>query len=129
MVVAIVALGTALASVALPSSAGRSLDKDAERLAALLEAARARSRTTGIAVYWRPTDQGFAFDGLPPSTHALPGHWLDPRTAVAVSGAVALGPEPIIPAQEVTLYRLDGDTPALRVTTDGLHPFRVESGP
>ena len=44
VVVAIIALGTAVASLALRDNEGAVLARDAERLAALLESARAQSR-------------------------------------------------------------------------------------
>ena len=74
VVVAIVALGTALAALALRDSDDAALAREAERLAALLESARAQSRTAGVPVRWRPTAGGFAFDGLPPTAAPLPRH-------------------------------------------------------
>ena len=49
----IVALGAALAGVAFRDSAQAALERDAARLAALLEAGRALSRATGVPVQWR----------------------------------------------------------------------------
>ncbi len=128
VVVAIIGLGTALASLALQGTEGAALARDAERLAALLESARAQSRATGVPVHWRPTATGFAFDGLPASAAALPGNWLDTRTAAVGNATLTLGPEPVIGAQAVLLQRAGADTPPLRVATDGLRPFVVEPG-
>jgi len=50
VVVAIIALGTAVASLALRDNEGAVLARDAERLAALLESARAQSRAAGVPV-------------------------------------------------------------------------------
>jgi len=61
VVVAIIALGTAVASLALRDAGGSMLEREGERLAALLESARAQSRTAGVPVRWRPTASGFAF--------------------------------------------------------------------
>ncbi|MCL1961892.1 MAG: prepilin-type N-terminal cleavage/methylation domain-containing protein [Desulfovibrionaceae bacterium] len=126
VVLAIVALGTALAALALPDSRGTALTRDAERLAALLESARAQSRTAGVPVRWRPTADGFAFDGLPPTAPKLPGRWLDAQTAVIGNAPLLLGPDPVIGAQAVMLHPAGASQPLLRVSTDGLRPFDVE---
>jgi len=137
IVVVIVALATTLVALSIPSNSGRALSRDAERLAALLEAARAQSRAAGVPVTWRLTANGFAFDGLPTSTvdgHApLPDHWLDANTQATLltpGGApLVLGPDPVIGPQAVLLHPAGQGAPQLRVATDGLRPFTVESQP
>ena len=126
VVVAIVALGTALAALALRDSEDAALAREAERLAALLESARAQSRTAGVPVRWRPTAGGFAFDGLPPTAAPLPQHWLDAQTAAVGNAPLLLGPDPVIGAQAVLLHRAGASRPLWRVGTDGLRPFSVE---
>jgi general secretion pathway protein H len=123
VVVAIIAFATAGVSLALRDSGEAQLEREAMRLAALLESARAQSRTSGVPVRWVPTENGFRFDGLPPK--ALPENWLAAGTHVSTSRPLLLGPEPIIEPQSVVL--LSGDQPqrSLRVTTDGLRPFTV----
>src|SRR5215217_2991467 len=73
VVIAIIAFATAGVSFAIRDGAQAQFDREAERLAALLEAARAQSRASGTAVRWRATPEGFAFDGLPLDT--LPTNW------------------------------------------------------
>jgi general secretion pathway protein H len=128
VVLVIVALGTALAALALPDSQNTALTREAERLAALLESARAQSRAAGVPVRWRPTPGGFAFDGLPATAPRLPNRWLDAQTAVIGNAPLLLGPDPVIGAQAVVLYRAGAHPPQLRVGTDGLRPFTVEYG-
>ncbi len=132
VVVAIVAIGSALVALALPDSQGRQLAREGERLTALLESARAQSRASGVPVRWRATSGGFAWDGLPPGTAPLPTHWLDAQTGTVGRAELLLGPEPIIGAQAVVLAR-GGDTgqppQTLRIATDGLRPFHLESAP
>jgi general secretion pathway protein H len=137
VVIAIVALATVLVTLALPHDNNRALARDADRLAALLEAARAQSRAAGVPVTWRLTASGFAFNGLPADTDSggvpWPDHWLDPNTQAALltpGGApLALGPDPVIGPQAVLLYQAGNDTPRLRIATDGLRPFAVENAP
>ena len=123
VVVAIVAIASAGVSFALRDAAGAPLERDAQRLAALLESARAKSRLTGQPVRWVPTADAFRFDGLPPES--LPQKWLDKDTRVRAGGPLQLGPEPIIGPQAVVLTSADHPERSLRVATDGLRPFAV----
>ena len=59
VVIAIIALATAGVGLALRDSGAAALQREGERLAALLEAARAQSRASGAAVRWRADAQGF----------------------------------------------------------------------
>jgi len=125
VVLVIIAVSAALVTLALPNSDGTLLAREAERLAALLESARAQSRAAGVPVIWHTTERGFAFDGLPPLAEPMPGNWLDAHTTAAASAPLLLGPEPVIGAQQVLLRRA-GSNQLLRVGTDGLRPFVVE---
>jgi general secretion pathway protein H len=128
IVVVLIAVASAVASLALRDPAATQLEHEAARLAALFEAARAEARASGIAVIWEPgidpaQELGFRFVGLPASTE-LPTRWLGAGVSAEVVGApaVALGPEPLIGTQRVVLH-LDGRSLAL--ATDGLGPFVV----
>ncbi|MCJ0764941.1 prepilin-type N-terminal cleavage/methylation domain-containing protein [Variovorax sp. CYS-02] len=123
VVVSIIAVATAGVSFALRDSSQTQLERDAQRLAALLESARAQSRATGVPVRWRATAQGFRFEGLP--AQALPERWLGADTLVNGSATLQLGPEPIIGRQEVVLGSQAQGGRTLRVATDGLRPFAV----
>ncbi len=86
--------------------------------------------TAGVSIAMRDngqTVQGFRFEGLPPS--ALPSQWLDPGIIVRGQAIVVLGPEPLIGPQQVILSHQQRPDQALRVVTDGLRPFTVESMP
>ena len=128
VVVAVIAIATAVASLALRDPAASRLEQEATRLASLLESARAEARASGVAARWEPLAEqadgsGFRFVGLaadPP----LPTHWLDASTSAQVIGAraVVLGPEPLIGEQRI-LLRLDNQR--LTLMTDGIGPFAV----
>ena len=124
VVVSIIAIGSVGVVFALRDSAQTQTEREAQRLAALLESARAQSRTSGVPVVWRATEQGFVFDGLPANT--LPGNWLDNGTGVALGSQLELGPDPIVAAQSVTLVSTRQSGVAWRVATDGLRPFSVQ---
>mgnify|MGYP003588274917 CR=1 FL=1 len=123
VVLAIIAVAAAGVSFALRDQAGAPLERDAQRLAALLESARARSRLSGQPVRWLADAQGFHFEGLP--AEALPGNWLAPDTRVVGGRVLVLGPEPVIGPQSVVLGSANTPTTFV-VGTDGLRPFAVQ---
>lgn len=125
VVIAIIAIGSAGVMFAIRDTSAVKLEREAQRLAALLESARAQSRTSGLAVRWHAVQGGFQFDGLPPD--ALPHNWLDDTTQVAGNTVLMLGPEPIIGPQGVVLTSGAEPQRSLRVATDGLRPFSVNA--
>jgi general secretion pathway protein H len=136
VVITLIAIATAGVSLALRDSASTALDRDAQRLATVLEAARVQSRSTGLALAWVPMPQGFAI--LPAQfarAAVLDGNglavvpWLSPGASATIVSArgtqqtsVLLGAEPMIAPTAVILSL--GDR-RLQVATDGLRPFRV----
>ena len=126
VVVAIIAIATAGVSLALRDSQATELEREAQRLAALLESARAQSRSSGVPVRWYPVERGFRFDGLP--AKALPDQWLSETTYVRGNTRLLLGPEPIIGKQQVLLGSSALPDRSLRIATDGLRPFTVSAG-
>jgi general secretion pathway protein H len=127
VVVAIVALVSAGVSLAMRDSTAVQLERDAERLAALLDSARAQSRVMGVPVRWRALAGGFRFEGL--AATALPTQWLDADTDVAGATVLLLGPEPIIAPQALVLVSRSQPGHRLRLATDGVRPFAVQAGP
>lgn len=142
VVLAIVALASAGVGFALRDDTATRLERDAQRLGALLDAARARSQVTGVPVRWRITNQGFRFDPEAPSSDTeLPAwQWLDPDTRAliehladaAASGmdqgagdSLLLGPDAIISPQAVTLLFNSQPQQRVRLATDGVRPFAV----
>jgi general secretion pathway protein H len=126
VVVAIIAVATAGVSFALRDPQATQLEREAQRLAALLESARAQSRSSGVPVRWYPTPGGFRFEGTPPD--AFPDRWLEETTQASGSPVLVLGPEPIIGRQAVLLESTALPGRSLRVATDGLRPFAVAPG-
>ena len=128
VVVAIIAIASAVASLALRDPAASRLEHEAARLVSLLESARAEARASGVPARWEPLSEqadgsGFRFVGLP-GNDKLPTRWLEAGTSAQVIGAraVVLGPEPLIGEQRI-LLRLDDQR--LTLTTDGIGPFAV----
>lgn len=128
LVVALIAVASGLATFAIRDPSSTQLENEAARLVSLLEAARAQSRATGMAVRWEPRPAkseatGFHFVGLTQGNE-LPTQWLGEGVSAEIVGqpALVLGPEPIIQRQRVVL-RLNDQR--LTLATDGLSPFVV----
>jgi general secretion pathway protein H len=130
VVIAIIAFASVAMTYAVRDPSATALEREAARLSALFESARAQSRSLGMPVRWLPAaaerepgTADFRFAGLPGSAE-MPTHWLatgvqadltDPR-------GVVLGPEPMVGAQRVVL-RLNERR--IVIATDGLSPFAV----
>ena len=125
LVVAIIAVASAGVSFALRDSGQTQLEREALRLAALLESGRSRSLTSGVPVRWRSTASGFVFEGLPAGT--LPEAWLAKDIATQGAPSLLLGPEPIIGPQSVRLVSTSQPGRSVSVATDGVRPFSVQS--
>jgi general secretion pathway protein H len=128
VVVLIVAIAATTVSLTIRDPAIAQLEREGERLAALLETARAEARSAGLSVRWMPVRESsngeqFRFIGLPAGMQ-LPGRWLGETVAVQLprSGYLQLGPEPMIGAQRVRLFL--GEQ-SLTLGTDGLSPFQI----
>lgn len=123
LVVAIVALVAAGVSFALPNADHTALAREADRMVALLDAARARSQARGIPVYFRTSDNGFHFDGLP--VGSMPAKWMSAEVRAAEPTQLVLGPDPIIGPQQLRLVSTQQGDLMLIVRTDGVQPFVV----
>jgi general secretion pathway protein H len=130
VVLAIIGFAMAAVSLSLRNTTQTQLEREAQRLIAVLEAARAQSRTSGVALIWQSTPEGFVIrpanmqanmlqtpatansaNPLAPRTEA----WLSAGTQAIVTTAgasanntstvntVVLGPEPILTPVRITL--------------------------
>ncbi len=136
VVLAIVGLASAGITLSLRDSEATALERDATRLATLLEAARHLSRATGSPIHWRPQSEGFEFVAAwPPQADNTelrgPKTWLNAGTTVRILAPLntrswVLGPEPILPAQTLVLQR---GMQQLAVGSDGFKPFSVQPAP
>ena len=130
VVVAMIAITTAVVSFAIPDPSATRLEREAARLIALLESARTQARAGAMTVLWVPQPSGpeadYQFLGLPLALMP-PLKWLSSDVKAEVAGAksIVLGPEPVIGAQSVIL-RLDDKQ--IIISTDGLGAFDVLNG-
>lgn len=130
VVVAMIAITTAVVGFAVPDPAATRLEREGVRLVALLESARTQARAGAMTVLWIPqgqdTEADYQFIGLPPALQPNL-RWLERevRAEVVAGRSIVLGPEPVIGAQSV-LLRL-GERQIV-IGTDGLSPFAVLMG-
>lgn len=136
VVVALIAIAVGVASLALRDGSQVRLEREAERLAVLLEGARAQARAGQLAVRWElsngPNAEGtdFRFVNLPgdPRERIRELRWMTPGVTADIVGspggerAVLLGPEPLIGAQRIVLGLEDQ---RITLATDGLGPFAI----
>jgi general secretion pathway protein H len=125
MVVAIMTIATAGVGLALRDTSSTALEREAQRLAVLLESARAQSRMTASPVRWRPTANGFSFEGLTTGPSAYPSDWLSQDVRAAGANVIVLGPEPVIGPQQIRLVSISEPARSLILATDGVRPFSV----
>ena len=111
VVIAIVAVASAGVGFAMRDAGQVQLAREADRLAALLESARAAD---------------------------LPQKWLDADTTTALQPGesrnnglplLVLGPDPIIGPQSVVLTSRSAPEQRVRLATDGVRPFAVQPDP
>jgi general secretion pathway protein H len=130
IVAAIIGIASAVAVLSWPDSAVRTLEREGDRLAALLESARIHSRASGRALVWRPTEDGFVFEGQAPHfIEGLPTHWLAEGVSAHVAAPVVLGAEPLLPPQRITLLFSGHPQARVQVSSDGLQPFTTTPAP
>lgn len=131
VVVALMALATATVVIGLRDSNETRLETEALRLGAVLDAARAQSRTSGVALLWQAGPDGYglgpAGTAFNPATPPL-RPWLHPGTTVRIvqpagSPVLVLGPEPLMPPQRIELQLGEA---RLALATDGIGPFTVQ---
>jgi general secretion pathway protein H len=130
VVVAMIAITTAVVSFTIPDPSSTRLEREAARLIALLESARTQARAGAMTVLWVPQPTGpeadYQFLGLPAALMP-PLKWLESDVKAEVVGgrSIVLGPEPVIGAQSVILRVEDKQ---IIVGTDGLSTFEVITG-
>jgi general secretion pathway protein H len=151
VVLAIIGVAMAGVSLSLRDTRQTQIEREAQRLVAILEAARAQSRTSGVTLIWQATPEGFVIRPTHTPANSAANHplaarnepWLDAGTQAVVSTAaptanpnpnnfVVLGPEPILVPARITLsVAASGASqnaqpmPTLSIGTDGLRPFQV----
>lgn len=123
VVLAVMAMGTAGVALAVRSTPQQQLQEESQRLVAWLEAARTQARSQGLPVRAQVQREGVTLLGLPAVTPAQPQlRWLHPHTH-AMPVELILGPEPILPAQQLRLLHSADAQAQLQIGTQGLRPF------
>ncbi len=128
LVITVVAIASAGVSFAFRDATQSKLDTEAQRLIAILESARAQSRASGIPLKWRPTADGFIIEGMSDNPkNPATQKWQESEIVVNVDKPLLLGPEPLIPPQSILMWMSSQPLYSLRIATDGVRPFTVQS--
>jgi general secretion pathway protein H len=126
VVMALIAVAVGMVTLSLRDPAADQLDREAVRLAALLEAGRAESRSAGVPLRFelptQPGETGFKFVGVVLAGDPLPNQWLAEGVSAEIIGSrsLVLGPEPLIGPQRIVLRLGERN---LTLATDGIGPF------
>jgi general secretion pathway protein H len=128
LVIMAVAIGGVLLS--LPNNKADLLNQDAQRLVAIMEAARSQSQASGAPVKLSITKSGYVLHGIViggPIASAY--YWKTPRLVAGLlkkdASSITLGPDDIIGAQGISLALPTDGGMELYVATNGLAPFEV----
>ncbi len=127
VVLALVAIGSSLVVLSMRDAAQHQLPQEADRLIAVLEAAKAQARSTSTPLRWQANEQGFsisplvggepqAMDWLHLGTRAEPSVWV--ISAEPVQAPVQL--------QLRQASRTSGQFQTLTLGSDGVSAFKVQ---
>jgi general secretion pathway protein H len=125
VVLAIVAIASAGVSLSMRDTSQTALTADAQRLAAALDAARARSQVSGVPVRFMAENQQTRFEGLTQAD--VPTMAWGPNTRVVGTVTLLLGPEPVIDPQQLQLQSINPPGQRVTLATDGVRPFAVQT--
>ncbi|MNS56593.1 hypothetical protein D3C72_894550 [compost metagenome] len=124
VVIALMALVSIGVVFAMGDNSQDQLQREGQRLAAQLEAARAQSRASGQPARWRADSNGFVIEGLQGGTRRVA--WLQPPVAARTKGDIILGPEPLIGPQAIVIAHSSRSANTVLVATDGVRPFALQ---
>ncbi len=127
VVIALMALVSVGVVFAMGDNGQDQLQREGQRLAAQLEAARAQSRASGQAARWRADSTGFVVEGLQGGSRR--SAWLNPPVATRTSGDIVLGPEPLIGPQTIAISHPQRAANTVVIATDGVRPFELQGAP
>jgi general secretion pathway protein H len=127
VVLALVAVVSGLVALGVRPTPQQQLSREGERLALWLESVRSQSRRQGDWVQVRVDASGAqAWGARPDAVGAGRLNWLYADTAPMAPVTLTLGPEPVLPAQQVLLLSTGNDRARVRVGTGGLGPWTAQ---
>ena len=125
VVLLVLALCSSLVVMSTRNTAQQTLEREADRLVNVLEAARAQARGNSTALLWQSNTQGYSLRALtdpesPTQVHQwyVLGTRSEPATWV-------ISPEPVQAAVRLSLLLEGAPTERLSIATDGAASFKV----
>ena len=126
VVLALVAIGSSLVVLSLRDAPEHQLSQEADRLIAVLEAAKAQARSTSTPLRWQANEQGFSISPLMGGVPQVMA-WLHPGTRAEPS-VVVISAEPVQLPLQIQLRQttaVNGRVQTRMFGSDGASAFRV----
>jgi len=124
VVLAIMAIGSALVVINWQSNPQQSLNQESDHLALVLDTARSLARTTGTPLIWRASAAGFSVQAVNDKTATPPfTAWLNPPI-YAEPNQLVLSPEAISSPIFIRLQSGSANQ-SLTLVSDGVLPFHA----
>ena len=125
VVLLVLALSSSLVVMGMRDTSQQTLEREADRLINVLEAARAQARGNGTALVWQSDERGYAISALTSPELQQPFQpWYTPGTRSEPSSWV-ISAEPVQSAVRLTLLMESAPNARLSVATDGAASFKV----
>lgn len=125
LVLLVLALSSSLVVMSTRDTPQQTLEREADRLVNVLEAARAQARSNSTALLWQSDTQGYVVRALTDPEPLLQVHtWYSPGTRSEPSTWV-ISAEPVQSAVRLTLLIDNAPSQPLSIATDGVASFQV----
>lgn len=122
VVISIMAIALGAVSLSMRTDTSQ-LEREAQRLSAQLDGAKAASRAMGVPVFWSLSENGYKFEGIPKDELSKEQAWMTQGvSAQSLTGKIVLGPEPVLPPQSIVLSLGEQK---IRIASNGVQPFQV----
>jgi len=126
VVLLVLALSSSLVVMGTRDTSQQTLEREADRLINILEAARAQARSNSTALLWQSDARGYSISALTnPEIQQAFHTWYLPGTRSEPSSWV-ISAEPVQSAARLTLLIEGAPTARLSVATDGAASFKVK---
>ena len=125
VVLLVLALSSSLVVMSTRDSSQQTLEREADRLINVLEAARAQARSSSTALLWQSDARGYSISAVTdPQTQQQFQTWYLPGTRSEPTSWL-ISAEPVQSATRLTLLMEGAPNARLSVATDGAASFKV----
>jgi general secretion pathway protein H len=127
VVLVLVALTSGVVALSLRPSPRQQISREGERLALWLEAMRGQSRGQGRVIRVQVGRTGAqTVDARDPYARGERLNWMYADTVPVTEAMLTMGPEPVLPPQQLQLTHAGDGNVRVRVGTQGLGPWTAQ---